>query len=305
MSIKELKGKKCRWIYFKRGDQEAIDFLSKNYKFHALDLEDVVSPDRQRPKVDIYKYYLFFVAVFPHFNKKNFRIEPREVDVFVTEDTLITVAKNPNSFLEHIFDRVEKSAKLRKMWLEKGSGFLFYKLLEKMYRESHSAVDAVSNMISHIEEDVYDKDLKNVARDISYAQRCVLMLHRIMEPQRFTVGSLVDLKRDYLGVDMSNYFDDVHDFIEKTWAEIDMQKYTISSLRWTNETMISHHTNRIITILTVISASLMPLTLLTGIYGMNLSHLPWANEPTLVFSMFGFVALFTLFLVLIIFKLKK
>ncbi len=300
----ELKGKKCHWIYFDGVDDKTLRYLSKNFKFHSLDIEDVAS-ERQRPKVDIYKYYLFLIAVFPFFDKENFKVIGREVDVFITDKVLITIAKNHHPFLDHIFDRVKKSAKLKKMWLEKGPSFLLYKILEKLFRESHLAVDVVNGQINEVEEDVYEHELKSVARDLALIQRSVLTLRRILEPQRFTIDTLVNLKRDYGTEDMSIYFDNVHDFIEKTWVEVENQKYTIDGLHWTNESLISQHTNRIITILTVISASLMPLTLLSGFYGMNLKTLPWAHSPEMVYALFGGVAIFTVFLVALIFRFKK
>lgn len=304
MAMQELKGKKCRWIYFNGVDDKVLRYLKKNFKFHSLDIEDVAS-ERQRPKIDIYKYYLFFVAVFPFYDSANFKVKGREVDVFVNEKILITVAKNPHPFLDHIFNRVRKSAKLRKMWLEKGPSFLFYKILEKLFRESHLAVDVVNRQINEVEEDVYENELKNVAKDLALIQRSVLTLRRILEPQRFTVDTLVNMKRDYIPSDMGIYFDNVHDYIEKTWVEVENQKYTIDGLHWTNESMLSQRTNRIITILTVISASLMPMTLLAGFYGMNLNQLPLAHNPVYVFTLFGLVAVLTIGLVVLIFRARK
>ena len=72
MATHELKGKKCHWIYIDGVDDKVLRRLSKNYKFHTLDIEDVAS-ERQRPKVDIYKYYLFLIAVFPYFDKQEFK----------------------------------------------------------------------------------------------------------------------------------------------------------------------------------------------------------------------------------------
>lgn len=304
MSTEELKGKKCRWINISGVDESTEAYLKENFQFHTLDIEDVMS-DVERPKLDVYKYYLFFVAVFPYYDKTRLKIRAREVDVFLTKDTIITVAKNPHPHLEHIFKKVTSSAKLRKIWFARGPSFVFYKILEKLYRDSRHSVDNIADQINVVENDVYDNELKSVARDLALLRRSILALRRILDPQRASLGALVNLKRDFIPDEMNNYFDNVLDGVEKIWSEIEGCRDMVDGLHLTNESLISHHTSRVVTTLTIISASLMPLTLLSGIYGMNLSKLPLADQPIFVFALFGLVALLTVALVALIFRSKK
>ena len=303
MNIKEIKGKKCRWIHIDDVDETAPAYFSENFKFHALDIEDVMS-ERQRPKVDIYKYYLFLIAVFPYYDKEKFKVREREVDIFLNRDTLITIAKNSNPFLDHIFERVNTSHKLKKLWVEKGASFLLYKILEKLFRESHQAFDIVGRQITEVEDDVYDNELKSVARDLALIRRSVFTLHRVLDPQRFTINVLVNLDREFIPAEMANYFDNIHDYIEKIWMEVESHRDMVDGLHRTNESLISQHTNRVITTLTIISASLMPLTLLSGVYGMNI-RMPLVDEPAKVMALFAGVALSTLILVVLIIRSKK
>lgn len=303
MDIKEIKGRKCRWIHLSEVDESTEAYLKDNFKFHALDIEDVMSVS-QRPKIDIYKYYLFLIAVFPYYDKEKLKVRGREVDIFLNRDTLITIAKNNNPFLDHIFERVSTSKKLKKLWVEKGVSFLLYKVLEKLFRESHQAFDIVGRQISEVEDDVYDNELKSVARDLALIRRSTFTLRRLLDPQRFTINVLVNLDREFIPAEMANYFDNIHDYIEKTWVEVESHRDMVDGLHRTNESLISQHTNRVITTLTVISASLMPLTLLSGIYGMNI-NVPFVDEPIKVFALFIGVALFTMLLVVMLIRSKK
>ena len=113
----------------------------------------------------------------------------------------------------------------------------------------------------------------------------------MLDPQRFTINALVHLRLDYIPEEMSNYFDNIHDYIEKMWVEIENCKDSVDGLHLTNESLISQRTNQTIKILTAISVGLMPLTLLSGIYGMNLIYLPYADKPLVVFGFFVFVGL--------------
>jgi magnesium transporter len=285
MPIQEINAKN-KWVHIDAITEDVEAYLRDKYKFHPLDIEDVFS-DRQRPKIDIYRQYIFFVAVFPHFdNDDQCRVRGREVDVFITRDALITVAKKPFPALSDIFQKVNSSPKLQRIWLEKGPSFLLYKILETLFRETGVAVDRIGRQLHEVEEDVYGNELKSVVRDLAGIRRSVLALRRMLDPQRFTINSLVNMRLDFIPEDMSHYFDNIHDYIEKMWVEIENCKDAVDGLHLTNESLLSQRTNQTIKVLTAISVGLMPLTLLSGIYGMNLVRLPYANEPIVVFGLF-------------------
>lgn len=304
MAIKELTGKKCRWIHINTIDRDTEKYLRDNFKFHTLDIEDVMS-EHQRPKIDIYKYYLFLIAIFPYYDKEKHKVYGWEVDIFMSEDTLVTVTRKPFPTLEIFFKKVLQSAKFKNLWLEKGPSFILYKLLEKLFRDSHTTIDLIGRQTSQVEDDVYENELKSVAHDLAFIRRSVLALRRTLDPQRFTLNTIADLNRDFVPQEMGDYFDNIHDYIEKMWVDVENFKDTIDGLHRTNESLISQHTNRVISILTFISVGLMPLTLLSGIYGMNLSELPLADRPAAVFGLFGLIALMTVFLVFLIARSRK
>ncbi len=303
MSIDKITSKKCSWIHISEVDEKTADFLKENYKFHTLDIEDVMS-EWQRPKVEIYKYYLFLIAVLPYYDTERRKIRGREVDIFLTKDCLITICKNPNPYLDHIFERVTQSAKIKKMWFGKGSSYLLYVLLEKLFREANSCLKIIAKDLSEAEDDVYENELRSVARELALTRRSVLTTRRILEPQRFTMNIMASVDREFLPKELNNYFDNVRDEIEKMWSEANGYRDVIEGLHRVNATLVSERTNRVITILTVISAFLLPMTLLSGIYGMNLIRLPWQNEPQIVLGLFITVSVFTAGIIAYIFRKK-
>lgn len=301
MTVDTIKIKKCEWVHISAVDEKTASFLKKNYKFHALDIEDVVS-EWQRPKVEIYKYYLFLISVLPYYDAERRKVRGREIDIFLTKDALITICKNPNPYLDHIFERVSQSAKIKKMWFGKGPSYLLYVLLEKLFREANSCLKIISKDLSEAEDDVYENELRSVARELALTRRSVLTTRRILEPQRFTMNILASVDREFLPKELNDYFDNVRDEIEKMWSEAGGYRDVIDGLHRVNATLVSERTNRVITVLTVISAFLLPMTLLSGIYGMNLIRLPWQNEPQIVLGLFGLVAIFTAGIIAFIFR---
>ena len=185
------------------------------------------------------------------------------------------------------------------------SGHLLYKLLEALYRNTQPVLNQMGKQLYAIEEQIFagEHDPKLV-RELGMHRRNVLHFRRILDPQRYLVSTLSHTRRDFLEESLGLYFDDVTDYLNKLWAIINTYRDTVDGLHVTVESLINHRTNRVIGALTVISVALLPLTLLSGIYGMNIINLPFAQQPIFVWGIFGVLGLFIL-IVIAVMKKKK
>ena len=107
-----------------------------------------------------------------------------------------------------------------------------------------------------------------------------------MAPQRGVVAQIEHKNKKFLPHSLEVYFDDAVDKIEKIWSSLENMKELIESLQDTNESIISHTTNNVIKILTVFSVVMLPLTFLTGLYGMNVA-LPGAESGAIFMVLTG------------------
>lgn len=304
MTIREIRGKKYRWIHIDEASTEVEQYLRENFKFHPLDIEDV-TVERQRPKIDVYKYYLFLVCLFPRPTNGSRRVHGCEVDIFLTADTLITISEEPFPPLDELFTKGSRSQKLQRLWLDKGPAFLLYKILQTLYRGANHSIESLGTELNDIEVELYDHEFHNVASQLAHVRRTVLGLRRLIDPQRLTIATLVNTKTDFIPVEASNYFDDIRDEVEKLWGATESYKDTIDGLHLTNEALISQHTNETIKILTIISVAFMPLTLLSGIYGMNIDRLPYAHDSQIVFGVFAGLAAMIFVAIIYIYRRGK
>ena len=84
--------------------------------------------------------------------------------------------------------------------------------------------------------------------------------------------------RRYTEENMEAYFGDLVDHIDKIWDTLDECKELIEGLSDTNDSLSSHRINEVIRVLTIISTIMLPLSVLAGIYGMNIP-LPFERSP--------------------------
>ncbi|MBT3538711.1 magnesium transporter CorA family protein [Candidatus Parcubacteria bacterium] len=302
MSVKEIKQGDLTWVNISKVNEESIDYLKKNFKFHHLDLEDIQS-ESQNPKLDAYKTYLFLVLHFPQWKSSSKKIVPHEVDMFVGDNYVITIQHGKNKEIKNFFYRCMNNRKIKADWMNKSSGYLLYKLLESLYGQTRPTLSNIGKQISGIENEIFagEQDLHAI-RQLALHRRNVLSFRRILDPQRYLVSTLSHTRKTFMDESMSIYFDDVKDYLDKLWVIADSYKETIEGLHLTVESLINQKTNKVIGALTVMSAALLPLTLLSGIYGMNIIELPYAQDPKFVWALFGGL---TVFILLVIFIMKK
>ncbi len=287
MALKSTKIGNINWVNIIDPQDEDINYLEENFQFHQLDIQDVLG-EKQPPKVDVYKHYIFSILNFPQIIKN--KLKNLELNIFVGQNYLITIQKNKIDIVQNLFLKVAKSDNYKKKLSNRGSGYLLYKILDPLFKTYYSeSLKSLSKFVSNVEEEIYDRKAdKETIEELAFARRIILDIRRTVSMEKFIIDSLSHSKKDFiLRREYIVYFDDIRDYLEKVWTILDDYKNISDGLFETNESIVSLKTNEIMKLLTIISVSLLPLTLLSGIYGMNIEGLPFAHNSMIVWLIFG------------------
>src|SRR3954454_11304667 len=130
----------------------------------------------------------------------------------------------------------------------------------------------MGHKLEGIEEDIFEGRNTEIVRDISNVKQEIINFRKIIRPQRAALGDLERTKR-YIPEGLDVYFDDINDANERIWDMLENFKEVAEALEATNESALSHRLNDVLRILTVFSVLLLPLTVISGIWGMN-THVP-------------------------------
>lgn len=303
MSIKTFSQENLTWVNIDKIDEESLSYLKKNYNFHPLDYEDLLS-EQQVPKIDSYPDYLFIILKFPYWQAEDNEIVEHEVDIFIGSNYLITIQHSKSKEIKNFFYRCMNNRKVKADWLS-SSGFLLYRLIDALFENTGPILNNMGKQVSDLEHEIYQGAQGfEIIKKLSIYRRNILHFHRIIDPQKYLIHNLSNTKRSFIDENLKLYFDDISDDLNKIWAVIETYKETINGLHITVESLINRRTNKLISSLTVISVSLLPLNLLAGIYGMNIDKLPFARNPIFVWLMFGLFAGLTVLVILIMRKKK-
>src|SRR6185503_1942058 len=107
-------------------------------------------------------------------------------------------------------------------------------------------------------------------RKILAEKRDVSSLRRIVTPQRDVIARLA--RRDFVDIstDMSFRFRDVYDHLVRVADDATIFQDRITGILDAHLTNVSNRLNEVMKVLTVVSTIFMPLTLLSGLWGMNI-----------------------------------
>ena len=296
----ELSAAGLTWIHLDSPSLEWAQELAEHFGWHPLDVEDVMSK-RQRPKVDDYadEGYLFGVLHFPVYDRAIQRLNAGELDIFVGPDYLVTLPTVELLPVTRLFARCRDDEVFREQLFSKGSGRLLYEVLDDLFDYCFPILDKIGHKLDSLEDDVFEGRSEEVVRDISNVKQEIISYRKIIKPERSTLRLLERHVERFLPEELELYFDDIVDAAERIWDILDNYKEVVEALEDTNESVIGHRQNDVLRILTVFSVVLLPLTLITGFFGMNV-RFPgfetawafWVIFAGMVFSLVGLLAFF-------------
>jgi magnesium transporter len=257
-----------RWYNVENPGSADIAWLAEHFTFHPLDLEDVASIN-QRPKLDVYDDYLFLVVHFPRFDKETGRLHPAELDVFIGPDYVVTLPEEPIVPLPAMWERVREQPEVREALFAGGSGRLLYEILDRCVDACFPMLGQLGRKLRRLEDDIFQGRSREIVREISNTKQEIINFRAMIRPQRAVFRALERAKQGHFGEELDVYFDDLTDASERIWDVLENFKEIVEALESSNESVLSHGVNDTLRLLTALSVILLPQTLITGLFGMN------------------------------------
>ncbi len=276
-----IKGKNFTWYHFNNLGETDYEFLHHHFKFHPLDFDDLREA-AELPKVDIYKHYIFAVFVIPTFDKAGNKIGKKNLPVFIGKDYIVTATPDSIESVERLFSRMQRNRGLKQEAMGKSTGFFLYKLLDYVFRDTNVVLQELVRETQNMEGLVYDKRTDVTTKRLGMLRGNILYFSHLIDPQRILLSHIINARKTFLSGDLDVYFDDIKDTLDAQWIVSNNLKGMVDGLFSVNEAFLTHKTNKIIRILTIISVVLMPPTLISSYYGMNVNGLPYAHDVNIV-----------------------
>ncbi len=268
MSVQTITYGKVTWTSIENPMTEDIEVLRRNFSFHPLDLEDCLSKI-ERPKIDEYDDYLFIVMHFPIYDHNQEVSRPAEIDFFIGANYLVTVHDGHLKPLTQLFEDCRAYEQTRQRHMSAGASRLLHSVIDKLVDYCDPILAQVDHNIQTIEDEIFTENMRWIVQRISVLRRDIIALRRIIRPQLAIVANLERVDRPFIREDLDVYFGDIHDHLQKAWEVLEDRREVLEGLSDTSDSVISYRINDVMKLLAIISVVMLPLSLIAGIYGMN------------------------------------
>jgi magnesium transporter len=259
------------WVDVAAPADDEIQLLADTFHLHPLSVEDARSK-LEFPKAEPYPGYLYVVLHGIDVSKGRQRaFATRDIDFFIGPNWLVTVHDGQSTSIAHLRQLCDRHDRL----LAEGPVGLFHRIVDTMVDHYRPVMDALEERIDHMEEEAFTGH-GQLARRMLKLRHELAQMRRVLMPQRDVLGRLARREFAAISDEMAYRIRDVYDHVVRLADEAILFQDRVTGILEVNLASISNRLNQVMKVLTVMSTIFLPLTVLSGMWGMNvpLPHFP-------------------------------
>lgn len=302
--VKVIEFDGLKWIDIIRPTDNEIHMLKEKYHFHDLLLEDCLT-EHQRSKIDSYEDYSFIVLHLPRYKKEFARLGSEEIDIFIGHDYLVTLHEGELKPLVEFAQKCQSKEELRREYMGKGSALLLYEIVKILFDYCFPMIDKIGITINEVNRQVFTNSSKSMLEAIARTKMQIINYRSVIKPLRPVIITLEKVIQKYLPKDMEIYFDDITDKAEKIWDMLENYKEVIESADSTFASLTNHTMNNLMRTFTIIQVAILPMTLVSGLFSMNVQGIPMHGYVGAFWIVFAMILIPTVIIGIVLFVKKN
>lgn len=265
------------WADVDSSDQRQHAWLSSVFHFHPLSIEDTLNPV-SRVKLEEYPGYIFVIVRGIRFDEATddpYDLATFNLCFFLGPNFLVTTHGQFTEACQTVWERIAANPDL----LERGPARIAHAVMDQSVDDYFPVLDRLDDFIDELEQRVFVNGETDVLRDIFSVKRLVLSMRRHLQPQREVLNALTNRPTPLLPPDAQLYYRDVYDHVLRITDSLDTYRELLSS---TLDSSLTQTSNRLATVtktLSVMATLSIPFVMLSGIWGMNFTHIPLQKDP--------------------------
>jgi magnesium transporter len=252
------------WVDVAQPTAEEAAVLTTVFHFHPLSVEDALS-EIHDPKIESYQGYLYLILHGIDFREEEHWFATHDVDFFLGRNYLVTVHDGHSRSIA----KIKSICNQHEHVLAEGPVSLLHRIVDSMVENYRPEIEGLEEDIDHLEDEAILGRRSDLVRNILRVKRDLASLRRIVIPQRDAVGRLARREFPQISDEMTYRFRDVYDQLVRMADEATMFQDRMTGILEAHLSAISNRLNLVVKVLTVMSTIFLPLTVLTGMWGMN------------------------------------
>ena len=264
---------------------DIIEKIGNHFNIHPLILEDIVNTG-QRPKMEDFIDYIFIVLKMLYYDEKENETKAEQVSLILGSNFVISFQESEGDVFDTIRKRIRSDrGRIRRM----GADYLAYALIDAIVDNYFIILEKLGEKIEDIEDELVTNPAPATLQAIHDLKREMIFLRKSVWPLREVVSRLERWESPLINKSLDIYLRDVYDHTIQVIDSIETFRDMLSGLFDIYLSSVSNRMNEIMKVLTIIATIAIPLTVITGIYGMNFQSMPelqwWWSYPIVLLVM--------------------
>lgn len=282
-------------------DLPAMRLVGDKFGLHPLVLEDILNTVH-RPKLEDFGDYLFLVGQRMDIDPDNMQVAREQVSLVLGKGWVISFEEEPDSeILSPMVKRLRNGVGRAR---NSGAAYLFYALLDLVADSYFEVLENLEDRLEELEEEALGEPDEKLLTQIYHLKRQVLRLRRTVWPLREISNSLLHGESSLIDQQIHPFLRDIYDHATQVLEASEALRESLAALMDLCLSKAGNRMNQVMKVLTVIATIFIPLTFMTGVYGMNFKHMPELDLVWAYPALLGLMALVVLVMI-IFFKKKK
>ena len=285
------------WVDFMSEPPETALPILQSFGFHHLAIDDALQ-ETHAPKIDDWGDYLYIVLNYMHLVKdtESWDTEIDELDIFLGRNYVITHHDNPITSIDETWVTSQRDPR----YAQDGADHLLYKIIDEIVMNYMPVIEKIDEEIDIIEDQLFDRPSSQTLARLFTLKRVLLAMRRILLPQREVLNKMA--RDDYQVIDPKDriFFRDIYDHLVRLHDVNESLRDLVGGALDTYLSVINNRMNEVMKTLTIITTLFMPLTFVTGFFGMNFfaANPPYASWtlPTIFYGTLGLMLLTPIFM---------
>lgn len=252
-------------FYWIEADADDMETLTPLFHLHELAVEDMLQEEEQRPKIEVYDNHYFIVINSIRYDDEEIFL--RALNIFLGHHYIITVTKQ----------KINEIRTVKPVLLEEGVNSpdrFLYHLVDLVVDNYFSVSDRIEARIEKLEEDILMHTKKSHLNEIITLRSEILWLKKALGPQKDLIMTLNKRDLRLINDQLQKYFSDIYENAVKVAETFETFRDLMGNLREAYQSSLANRANEIMRVFTALTTIFMPLTFITGIYGMNFDFIP-------------------------------
>jgi magnesium transporter len=257
------------WIDLESPTPDEAEILSTVFRFHPLAIEDCWH-EPQQPKVDDYGEYLFLVIHGVRYDAERDEFPTHELNIFLGANFLVTF----HSFHSRSIEATQSYVRRNPHAMSRGMDFLLHHIVDKVIDNYFPKLEIIEDKIDALEAAAFTNPTPQLLTRLFELRRTVANIKRVATQEREVLVGMSRGEFPFVSKRARLYFKDVYDHLFRIVEVADNHRETMNTILQVYVSLISNQLNNTMRVLTLIATLMLPLTVITGIYGMNFDYMP-------------------------------